>query len=403
MSIFRRKISYYKSLLLVTPYILLFYFFRIFPLQNKIIGVTMRGRKYGDNPQFIFEELYKIDSHIDFVWLKADNYEYSLPKWIRGIPYKLSIKTIFELATAKVWIDTHRLRACIRKRKSQLFIETWHGGLGIKKIEGDLPKVLSNPWDMAEIKNTAKLANVFISNSDHLSNIYRRAFFYKGNIYKCGYPKNDSLICPSSDISLRVKKELGLALNKKILLYAPTFRNEFCYCEERDFSVFDINYKIIKETVKNKWGGEWEILVKWHPTMIPYVKRFVHHDPEVKDVTTYNDMQALICSTDIIISDYSSCIFDAALREIPCFTFATDFEEYKSSQGTYFEMEELPFPYAKNNEELIRNIQLFNHEDYLTQWNEFKIKMGLSETGHAGKDIAQKIYRILNGEKTDWK
>ena len=105
----------------------------------------------------------------------------------------------------------------------------------------------------------------------------------------------------------------------------------------------------------------------------------------------------------VIISDYSSCIFDAALREIPCFIFATDFEEYKGSQGTYFEMEELPFPYAKNNEELVSNIQKFNLFDYLKRWNDFKNKTGLIETGHSGKDIAQKIFRILNGEKAVWK
>lgn len=398
----RRKLSYYKSMLFATPHILLFYIFRLFPLQNKIIGVTMRGRKYGDNPQFIFEELKKLDSNIDFIWLNANGYEYNLPAWIRSVPYKLTIKTIYELATAKIWIDTHRLRASIRKRKSQVFIETWHGGLGIKKIEGDLPKVLTNPWDMADIKNTAKLANVFISNSNHLSDIYRRAFFYKGIIYKSGYPKNDVIVNPTHDIASRVKKELGISQEKKIILYAPTFRPEFCYCIERDFSVYDINYQKVKESVIQKWGGEWEFLVKWHPTMIPYVKRFVHLNPDVRDVTTYNDMQALICSTDVIISDYSSCIFDAALREIPCFTFATDFEEYKGTQGTYFEMEELPFPYAKDNEELVSNIQKFNHFDYLKRWNEFKVKTGLLETGHAGKDIAQKIYRILNGEMVEW-
>lgn len=402
MNSLRRKLSFYKSIIYSLPKVALFFLFRIFPLQNKIVGATMRGRKYGDNPQFIFEELKKLDSNIDFVWLKANGYEYNLPAWIRGVPYTLTIKTIYELATAKVWIDTHRLRASIRKRKSQVFIETWHGGLGIKKIEGDIPEVLSNPWDMAEIKNTSKLADVFISNSDHLSKIYRRAFFYKGNIYKCGYPKNDILINPTNDISLRVKKELGLALNKKILLYAPTFRPEFGYCIEQDFSVYDINYQKLKETVTKKWGGEWDILVKWHPTMIPYVKRFVHLDSDVRDVTTYNDMQALICSTDVIISDYSSCIFDAALRDIPCFTFATDFEDYKKDRGVYYKMEDLPFPYAKSNEELINNILHYNHEDYLKQWNFFKKRTGLIETGCAGKDIAKKIKSYMDGISVIW-
>ena len=120
------------------------------------------------------------------------------------------------------------------------------------------------------------------------------------------------------------------------------------------------------------------------------------------DVTDYNNMQELLCAADIVISDYSSCIFDAALREIPCFTYAKDFEKYKGTQGTYFEMEELPFPCARNNEELIDNIQNYNHKDYIRRWNEFKEKTGLVETGHATKLIAAKIKDIFEGKFVKW-
>ena len=120
------------------------------------------------------------------------------------------------------------------------------------------------------------------------------------------------------------------------------------------------------------------------------------------DVTDYNNMQELLCAADIVISYYSSCIFDAALREIPCFTYAKDFEKYKGTQGTYFEMENLPFPYARSNEELISNIQHYNHEDYLKRWYEFKIKTGLVETGHAAKVIAAKIKDIFDGKYIKW-
>ena len=134
----------------------------------------MRGRKYGDNPRYILEELKKELPTLDFVWLVAEGYNVLTPNWIRKIPYKITLKTIYEISTARIVIDSHRFRSAIRKRKGQFFIETWHGGLGIKKIEGDIQRVLETPWEVAEIKNTTKLADVFISNSDHLSNIYRR-------------------------------------------------------------------------------------------------------------------------------------------------------------------------------------------------------------------------------------
>lgn len=397
MNYIRRKLSSFKSRIVYLSKESLFYLFRLFPMQRKVIGVTMRGRKYGDNPQFIFEELRKLDNGIDFVWMRADDYEYELPTWIRGIPYMLTVKTIYEIVTSRVIIDTHRFRSTIRKRKGQVFIETWHGGLGIKKIEGDIQRVLETPWEVAEIKNTIKLADVFISNSDHLSNIYRRAFGYQGPIWKCGYPKNDILLQDHSEVASNVRKDLKIGQNQKILLYAPTYRNSFAWGDEQDFSVFDINYEQTKRAVQEHFGGEWVILIKWHPTMIPYIQRNNIHYDNVMDVTSYNDMQGLLCAVDFIISDYSSCIFDAALREIPCFTYAKDFEKYKGTQGTYFEMEELPFPYARNYEELISNIHNYNHEDYLQRWKEFKVKTGLIETGHAAKDIAMRLERCFCG------
>lgn len=383
-------------------YILFFYFCRVFPIQKKVIATTMRGRKYGDNPRFILEELKKELPKIDFVWLVAEDVDIETPAWMRTIPYHFSLKTIYEISTARVLIDTHRFRSILRKRKGQVFIETWHGGLGIKKIEGDIQRVLDTPWEVAEIKNTSKLADVFISNSDHLSNIYRRAFGYQGPIWKCGYPKNDILLQDHSHIAENVRKELKIGQNQKILLYAPTYRDGFAWGDEQDFSVFDINYEQTRKTVQEHFGGEWVILVKWHPTMLPYIKRNHIHYDNVMDVTEFNNMQELLCAADIVISDYSSCIFDSALREIPCFTYAKDFDKYKGTQGTYFEMEDLPFPYARNNEELISNIQHYNHEDYLKRWNEFKIKTGLVETGHATKDIAIKIKEIILGNNVNW-
>lgn len=375
---------------------IMFFVCRLFPIQNKIIATTMRGRKYGDNPKYILEELKKLLPGADFAWLATEGYEVDTPSWIRKIPYRISPKTVYEISTARVVIDTHRFRSSIRKRKGQLFIETWHGGLGIKKIEGDIQRVLDTPWEMEEIRNTVKLADVFISNSDHLSEIYRRAFGYKGPIWKVGYPKNDIMLQDNQVSAVNVRKDLSISGNTRIVLYAPTYRDSFAWGNNQDFSVYDIDFKRIKTAIQERFGGEWVVLVKWHPTMVPYIERNNIHYDNVMEVTSYNDMQGLLCAVDIVISDYSSCIFDAVLREIPCFTFAKDFEQYKGTQGTYFEMEELPFPYAKNNDELIENIRTYDHDDYLIRWNKFKERTGLVETGHAAKDIASKISAMLN-------
>ncbi len=390
-----RRGFYYKV-------VLLYYYYRFFPMQRKVVASTMRGRRFGDNPGFIIECLKEKTKDIDFVWLKADEYDYVVPDGIRTVSYKQNLRQkIYECATAKVWIYSHRMPIYVRKRPGQVFIETWHGGLGIKKIEGDVPSVMKKKRSVKEIRNTSKMADVFISNSKHLDNIYRSAFGYKGSIYKCGYPKNDVFFKDNTEIVKKVRKHFGLEDNK-ILLYAPTFRDSFELTNKVDESVYDVDFAKLKVSLESRFGGKWAILVRWHPIMRLHMEQKELTIPDVIDATSYPEMQDLILASDVFLSDYSSGIFDAALREIPCFTFATDFDEYKKDRGVYYEMEELPFPYAKNNEELINHVLNYDHDAYINKWKQFAKRTGLFETGHAADDISNKIIDIMNGKKIDW-
>lgn len=374
---------------------LLFKFFGLFPLQNKVVATCFKGQKYGDNPQYIIEELHRISPNIKICWLLNTNKHMNLPPYIKRVPYSRKLQLFYELATAKVWIDTHRIRSFYRKRKGQLFIETWHGGLGIKKVEMDIPGYKETVLLKQELEKTISLADVFISQSDHLSRIYREAFGYKGPIWKCGYPKNDILVNGKEGIREKVLNTLGLAEDTKILLYAPSFRDSFY--KKIDFGVYGIDFDLLHSNLVSKFGGNWKILVRWHPLFADKISNGIKIScKEVLDSTNYPDMQELILAADIMVSDYSSCIFDAAIRRIPCFTFATDFEEYKSDRGVYYEMEELPFPYAKSNEELNNNITTFNKSVYQIKLDDFFLRTGIIETGHAAEDIGKYILSKLH-------
>ncbi len=376
---------------------LCYWLFSMLPLQNKVVGTTMRGRKFGDNSKAILAAIHEQSPKTNLVWLKDKNYTYGLPQWVRGVEYWDLFRVLYELATAKVWISTHLFESEWKKRKGQLVIQTWHGGLGIKKIEGDIMgEYAINDVETARLANTCALSDVFISQSDHLSSIYRRAFGYSGPIWKCGYPKNDVLFMDNSEAVEKVKRTYNF--NTRFLLYAPTFRQEW---GEIDWTPYDVDFVRLRYTLEKTFGGEWTILLKWHPVLIPFLKGRTM--PEgVVDATDYPDMQELIMATDVMLSDYSSCLFDAALREIPCFTYATDFERYKAERGVYYEMEELPFPYARNNDELMHNIEAFDQDDYLNKWEAFKVRTGLHETGHAANDIAEKIVGFMNGKTIKW-
>lgn len=379
----------------------LFYLLRIFPIKkNKVLACVSNGIQYDDNQKFIMEELHKFIPDLDIVWVKDPKYEYELPAWIRPVEWR-SWRWLYEYATAKIWSSSGGEPDYFVKRTGQVYVETWHGGLGIKKVSGD---VIGRYRDKTLfLKNASDMADVFISNSDHLSIIYRRAFKFHGPIWKCGYPKNDMLVNGNPEFGKKARRDLGIPEGNKVLFYVPTWRLRFIEKQHIDMKVYNLDIQRLKQVLTEKYDGEWTMLIRFHPKLRLYAKGYQKAHPEVMDVTEYQDMQCLLMATDVMISDYSSCIFDAALRRIPCFTYATDFDQYKyEERGVYYEMEELPFPYAKNNDELEQNVRTFDMEDYLKKWDAFAVRMGLKETGHAAKDIAEKMADFLNGKKVTW-
>ena len=379
---------------------ILFYLLRIFLIKkNKVIATAFSGIRYGDNQKPMLEALHEICPEADIVWVKRRGYEYELPEWMRCV-HSLTIRWLYEYATAKIWINNCLTTDCFRKREGQLYIETWHGGLGIKKVFGDVQSRDAKKHKKL-FERMAKLPDVFISNSDHLSAIYRNTLCYNGPIWKCGYPMNDILFTENPQITEKVKKALNIPATNKIFLYAPTHRDKFVTQGRVDESVFFNNFTGLQQSLSQKFGGEWTILLRWHQSQMKMLSG-TKVPSNVVNATSYPDMQELLMATDVMMSDYSSCIFDAAMRRIPCFIYASDYDEYKQYRGVYYEMEELPFPYAKNNDEMEQNIKAFDMEDYLKKWDAFCVRMGLNETGHAAKDVAEKMADFLNGKKVEW-
>ncbi len=384
--------------------VLLFYLLRIFPvMKSKVIACVSAGRRYDDNQKYIMEELHKLRPDADIVWIVDPRYPYELPAWMRPVRFR-SFRYIYEYVTAKVWIDNSMVPYYFVKRKSQLYVETWHGGLGVKRVFGDVAEEKVEKYVQTVVKkNASNMADVYISNSDHLSVIYRRAFRYHGPIWKCGYPKNDMLVQNCPEVGAQVREELGIPAGNKVLLYAPTFRARFEKDRQIDLAVYDLDLLRLQRVLTERFGGEWTLAIRFHPNLRPFAPDYQRMHPGVLDVTDYQDMQRLLMATDVMVSDYSSCIFDAALRRIPCFTYATDFDQYKNEErGVYYDMEELPFPYACNNDEMERNVRAFDSEAFLRKWDAFAERMGLHETGHAARDIAEKINGYLDGKTVVW-
>lgn len=124
-------------------FVLIYYIFRVFPIKkNKVVVSCYDGKGYGDHGKYICNELLTRDADLEIVW-PSGNPEDVFPAGVRPVKFR-SIRAVYEQVTAKIWIDNKRKKDFVRKRKGQYYIQVWHGGLGIKKVEMDAQGILIN-------------------------------------------------------------------------------------------------------------------------------------------------------------------------------------------------------------------------------------------------------------------
>ena len=364
-------------------------FFNIFPIKkNKIFIFSYYGNQYGDSPKYISEYLvenYPKDK-FDIVWQFNDVDSHKDIDGIRKVK-SMTLRYFYELCTSKVIITNFRTTELFKKRKDQYYIQTWHSSLRLKHIEKDAETSLQKSYvEMAKIDS--KKCDLLLSGCKYSTEIFKRAFWYEGEIFEKGTPRSDMLLKNNNEISEKVKKLLGISKNRKLILYAPTFR------KGDSLEVYNVDYQKVIEATKKKYGGQWSFLVRLHPHLVSKSKDLIHGE-NVIDATKYDDIQELLVSSDILISDYSSLMFDFALTEKPCFLYIPDLEEYiKNDRKLYFNIKELPFINSLSNDDLINSINYFNDNEYKSKLKDFYNKIGNFEDGKACENLSKKIEKV---------
>lgn len=381
------KIIFRLRIIAYMRFTVLYYIFRIFPINNrKIIISNYHGQGYGDNGKYIAEEILKNNMDLDIVWLVKPNYMGDFPKKIRTVRYG-SIKSIYEEVTAKVWIDNCRKPYFVRKRKEQYYIQTWHGCIPLKKIEKDVENKL-NKYYVISAKQDSKIADLFISNSKFCTELYKSSFWYKGKVLECGSPRCDILYNFNNEIIEKVRSYFNINKDKKILIYAPTFR------ADESLDAYSIDFEKLKEALKNKFGGDWVIFIRLHPN-ISFKSSLIKYNSEIINVTEYNDMYELLLVSNILITDYSSTMFEFSLTHKPVFLYATDIASYVQDRSFYFDIRSLPYPLAENNKQLIKIVENFDMADYISNLERFLSNLGVVENGNASLKVYNEIKRVI--------
>lgn len=355
----------------------------VFPInEKKIVCSSWKGKRYGDNPKYISDKIIEKYPTYEVAWILNKDFEGEIPVQVRRVSNSY-LRQLYELVTARVWIDSSTKQFGLRKRKGQLYVQTWHGSYGIKKLYGDIPDKLRF-IEKTYMQYNSKMIDLMISNSAQTSQIYHRALWYSGEILEYGSPKNDIFFVKQSECKNKVNDYFGIK-EKKIAIYAPTFRNNL------QTNHFNIDYKRLLKALENKFGEQWIILIRLHPHNLVEAEKFVEYDDKVINASIYNDMQELLVAGDILITDYSSCMFDFVTNKKICFLYATDVKEYKKERDYYFDIEDLPFPLAQNNEEMEQNILNFDEQKYEEKLDKLFEQVGLAETGWASEKTADYI------------
>lgn len=352
--------------------------FNFLPLKkNKIFFLGYYGSQYGCNPKYLCE--YIINNHPgwDVVWgfTQPERHEVY---GIRKVRY-LSLHFFYELCTSQVLITNYRMPAFYKKRNKQLYIQTWHSSLRLKAIEADaINSIPVNYIEMA--KHDSQQINILLSGCKKSTEIFQHAFWYNGLIASTGTPRFDVLMRPDKKRSLRIRRSIGLDDDSHIVLYAPTFR------ENHGLDAYNLDIHKLCQYLKQKWGGKWKALLRLHSHLLS-----TPLEGPLKnclDVTKYDDIQELLCISDVVVSDYSSLIFDFAFTRRPCFLYVPDMDEYlKTERHLYFKLDELPFPLIRNNNQLSEAIQKFDEHKYYDAIDVFMKQIGTYETGHACENV----------------
>ena len=362
--------------------------FNCLPIRNnKIFLYSYYGSQYGCSPKYISEYIVKnYPDKYDIVWAFNDVKSKESIQGIRKVKI-MSLKYFYELCTSKVIITNFRTTETFKKRNNQYYIQTWHSSLRLKQIEKDAEDTLPVHY-IKMAKEDSKKLDLLISGCKFSTDIFKRAFWYDGEIFEHGTPRNDILVKSDSNLNGMVKEKLKIDKDKKIILYAPTFR------KNNNLEIYNIDYSKIINKLKDKFGGGWVFLVKLHPHLVSKSDELVY-GKYVLDVTKYDDIQELLSIADVLISDYSSLMFDFALTKKPCFLYVPDLDEYiENDRGLYFAINELPFISVKNNDELASEIANFDSDKYDKDLKSFSSKIGSFEIGKCSEELEKKISKV---------
>ncbi|WP_018653673.1 bifunctional glycosyltransferase/CDP-glycerol:glycerophosphate glycerophosphotransferase [Actinomadura flavalba] len=364
--------------------------FRREPLLDLAVFDAFDGRQYSDNPRGVFEELRRTRPEMECVWVTRDG-QFPAPDGARVV-LSGSREHVRAMARAKVVFGNWRQATWFVKREGQQYVQLWHG-TPLKKIGYDLKEMPYKRtegvvWMDYDVPNW----DLLVAQNSFSEPLFRSAFRYTGEIATLGYPRNDLLNRPERHrLALEVRERLGIAPGTKVVMYAPTWRDDF------HFSIGTRGFQLALDldAAAAALGGDHVLLLRTHYLVTD--KPAPGENPFVIDVSDYPDIAELYLITDVFITDYSSSMFDFAVTGKPMLFYTYDLERYRDHvRGFYFDFEaESPGPLLSSSDEVIKSIADIDavSEWYAGAYAAFRAKFCPHDDGRAGARVLERVLR----------
>ena len=354
---------------------------------GRVVVWSFDFKQYSCNPRALTEYLLDHHPEFDIYWVFRRKVDITgVDRRIKCVRYRSflyhQIINTAEFVITNCRTDPYNIHW--HKRKGQKYIMLWHGGVALKKIEKDAADKLGFAY-LDKAKRDSKACDLMISGCRFQTDLIRNSFWYDGEILEKGIPRNDIFF--DTDRHKEIRKEIcrkyNLSEGTGIVLYAPTFR------EPMTTEPYLLDWDALVPEFKRFLGtDDMTIMLRLHPHMIGKADTdsLLCH-PSMIDVTKHHDMQELLCACDMLLTDYSSSMFDIMLLKRPCILYATDVDSY--DRGYYFNIRKLPFPLAVTEQELLRMLDDFDTDAYLEECREFdREHIGYVEKGQSSKAVA---------------
>lgn len=382
-----------KILALFAYYITKLYAWIIPINENRFMFYSMGGNNYGDSVKCMSDYIESHYEKADIIWAFSQYYYNKVNCEHKKVLFG-SLRYYYYVISSKYYITNCYAPLMMIKRKKQLMMQTWHG-TALKRIgfdgRGDDHNCLINFIRPNTYKAGARDIDYFISGSSFMTSVYHRALKYPKEIIEIGTPRNDIFFQDRPDVIRRVKEWINVDSQTKLILYTPTFRPDF------SFKYYDVDLCAIVRYYEELTKNNYVALVRLHPRMMSKSAEVdnLFEKKGIVNVTLYPDIQELLYASDVLITDYSSTMFDFMYSYKPIILYVPDKDTY--NRGFYFDFNELPFVVVGNNDELINRIREVNSLEYKNKVDRFYKEIGSVESGHA----TELAFQVLLGQSSE--